>query len=273
MSTLTSRHAFRHGSLPMRHKVTASAVTAIARWTPYLESEMCGLRTLIRPGSVCIDVGSAADLYTAVLSRLAGPAGQVHSVEPLPFAHLLWARLLDARRAPNVRHHTLAFGTEAGTEPLSVPVGRYGLVTGRSFLARRAAGPDPNAEFDGQVSVAATVSTLDDFCAREVARRVDFIKVDVEGAELQVLEGGTGVIEAHRPGMLIEIEARHTARYGHTPDDVTGWLFDRGYAMYTWRRGWHKTGRVGPTARNYLFLPDREGPGRTGEVVANYVRL
>ena len=80
----------------MQHRLTASAVTSLARWTPYLESELCGLRTLVRPGSVCIDVGSAADLYTTVLSRLAGPAGRVYSIEPLPFAHLLWARFLNA---------------------------------------------------------------------------------------------------------------------------------------------------------------------------------
>jgi FkbM family methyltransferase len=237
----------------MRQKLTAATVTSLARWTPYLESEMCGLRTLVRPGSVCIDIGSAADLYTTVLSRLAGPAGQVHSIEPLPFAHLLWARLLNARRAPNVRHHGLALGTEAGTETMSVPIGPYGLVTGRSFLMRRAGGPDSNAEFDGQISVIVAVDTLDDFCAREAISRIDFIKVDVEGAELQVLEGGKGVIETHRPTMLIEIEARHTARYGHSSDDVAGWLLERGYTMHTWRNGWREADRVEPGTRNYLF--------------------
>jgi FkbM family methyltransferase len=239
----------------MRHRLTASAVTSLARWTPYLESEMCGLRTLVRPGSVCIDVGSAADLYTTVLSRLAGPAGQVHSIEPLPFAHLLWAKLLSARRACNVRHHCLALGTEAGTAPMSVPVGRYGLVTGRSYLVRQAGGPDSNAEFADQVPVIVSVDRLDDFCAREAIGHVDFVKVDVEGAELQVLEGGRDVIEAHRPTMLIEIEARHTARYGHAPEDVSGWLLKRGYAMYTWRHGWREADRVEPGTRNYLFHP------------------
>jgi hypothetical protein len=48
-----------------------AATFPLARWTPYLESELCGLRTLVRPGSVCIDVGSAADLYTTVLSQAA----------------------------------------------------------------------------------------------------------------------------------------------------------------------------------------------------------
>ena len=245
------------GSQPaaMRTRLTASTVTSLARWTPYLESEMCGLRTVVRPGSVCIDVGSAADLYTTVLSRLAGPAGQVHSIEPLPFAHLLWARLLRARRARNVRHHHLALGAEAGTGPMSVPVGRYGLVTGRSYLMRRAGGPDSNAEFAGQVPVIVTVDRLDDFCAREAISRIDFVKIDVEGAELQVLEGGREVIKEYRPAMLIEIEARHTARYGHSPDDVSGWLLKLGYTMHTWRHGWREAGGVEPGIRNYLFRP------------------
>jgi FkbM family methyltransferase len=161
-----------------------------------------------------------------------------------------------------VRHHCLALGTETGTGPMSVPVGRYGLVTGRSYLMRQAGGPDSNAEFAARVPVLVTVDKLDDFCAREAIGRLDFVKVDVEGAELQVLEGGRDVIEAHRPAMLIEIEARHTARYGHSPDDVAAWLTGRGYTMHTWRHGWREAGRVEPGIRNYLFrAPASAAPG------------
>ncbi len=246
----------RDGRHPgIRTALTAAAVTSLARWTPYLESEMCGLRALVRPGDVCVDVGSAAGLYTAALSRLAGPAGQVHSVEPLPFTHLFWSRVLNAGRQGNVRHHTLALGVEPGSETMSVPIGRYGLVTGRSFLARRAAGPDPNAEFTGRIAVTVAVDTLDGLCAREGITRLDFIKIDVEGAELQVLEGGRRTIGALRPSLLIEIEARHAARYQRLPDDVTGWLFQRGYTMHVWRHGWREAGKIQPGVRNYLFRP------------------
>jgi hypothetical protein len=138
---------------------------------------------------------------------------------------------------------------------MSVPVGRYGLVTGRSFLARRAGGPDSNAEFAGRIAVTVDVDTLDDLCAREAISRLDFIKIDVEGAELQVLEGGVRAIGTHRPVMLMEIEARHAARYRCSPDDITAWLFSRGYSMHTWRRGWRETGRIQPGTRNYLFRP------------------
>jgi FkbM family methyltransferase len=244
----------------MRETLTAGALTSLARRTPYLESELCGLRNLVQPGSVCIDVGSAAGIYTAVLARLVGPAGQVHSIEPLPFAHLLWVRVLGARQAANVRHHSLALGMEPGSETMSVPVGRYGLVTGRSFLTRRAGGPDPNAEFDGQIRVTVPVETLDNFCAREEISRVDFMKIDVEGAELQILEGGQHVIETHQPVILVEIEARHTARYRSSPANITGWLLGRGYTMHTWRHGWHKCDAVEEGTRNYLFCPPALDP-------------
>jgi FkbM family methyltransferase len=241
----------------MRAKLTAAVVTALARWTPYLESEMCGLRSLVGPGSVCVDIGSAAGLYTIALSRLAGASGEVHSVEPLPFTHLFWTRILAGGRSGNVRHHTLALGVEPGADTMSVPIGRYGLVTGRSFLNRRADGPDSNAEFEGRIAVTVAVDTLDELVEREAMSRLDFIKIDVEGAELQVLEGGQRVIETHQPVMLIEIEARHAARYRCSPDEVTGWLFKRGYTMQVWQHGWRPADRIEAGTRNYLFRPAR----------------
>jgi len=234
-------------------KMTAASVLLAARWTRYLEAELLGLRALVGPGSVCVDIGAAAGLYTLALSRLAGRSGQVHSVEPLTFAHPLWTRLLRSRDAPNVRHHTVALAAEPGSGVMSVPVGRYGLVTGRSFVTSQSAGLGSNAEFAGQVEVTVPVDTLDGLCARAGLARLDFVKIDVEGAELQVLMGGEQVIEAFRPALLVEIEARHTARYRHAPEDVAGWLAARGYRMYTWRHGWRPSSQVRAQARNYLF--------------------
>ncbi len=239
--------------------LTAATIDGLARWTPYVESEIRGLRQVVSPGSVCIDVGAAAGLYTLALSRLCGGSGRVHSVEPLPFANFLLARLLSAREALNVCRHAVALGAEPGCDMMHVPLGRFGLVTGRSFLDGSAAGPDPNVEFANQVSVAVNVDTLDALCSREGIDRLDFVKIDVEGAELQVLEGGKEVVDALQPAMLVEIEARHTARYQRTPDDVVGWMFDRGYTMHTWQGRWQPAASVEPGTRNYLFRPSRAG--------------
>jgi FkbM family methyltransferase len=246
----------------MRAGATAAVVRFLARTTPYLEAEMLGLPELIAPGSVCVDVGAAAGLYTQALAHLAGPAGQVHSVEPLTFAHQRWSRILHAYAGDTVHRHDLALGARSGREQMSVPIGRRGPVTGRSFLEAQARGLGSNTEFAGHVAVAVAVETLDGLCARIAAPRLDFVKIDVEGAELQVLQGGAGVIDAFRPALLVEIEARHTARYAHRPEDVHDWLAQRGYAMHVWQRGWRPADQVCPHTRNYLFRA--EGP--SGEI-------
>lgn len=236
-----------------RPRLTAATVRLLARRTRYLEPELAGLADLVGPGCVCVDVGAAAGLYTVALSRLVGADGQVHSVEPLSFAHPVWSRVLRAGSGQNVRHHAVALGAEPGTGRMSVPVGRRGPVTGRSFLAWQTDGVGSNAEFADQLDVVVDVVTLDDLCTRAGLTRLDFVKIDVEGGELNVLRGGEQAVRTFRPTMLIEIEARHIERYRHSTDDVVGWLTRHGYTMHVWRNGWRATDQVCADIRNYLF--------------------
>ncbi len=238
-----------------RPTLTNAAVRLLARRTPYLEAEMLGLSELVGPGSVCLDVGAAAGLYTLALSHLVGPTGQVHSIEPLPFVHRVWTRLLGANDADNVQQYTGALGLEPGKGVMSVPIGRYGLVTGRSFLTGRSKGLGSNSEFEGHVDVVVDVDTMDGLCDRIGLNRLDFIKIDVEGAELHVLEGGQRAIETYRPALLVEIEERHISRYEHSAADIVSWLVKRDYTMHVWRNGWRRAENVTEGTRNYLFRP------------------
>jgi FkbM family methyltransferase len=249
-----------------RLALTAGVVMLLARTTKLLEPELTGLPGLIKRGSVCIDVGAAAGLYTVALSRLVGPEGLVHSVEPVSFAHPGWRRVLGSRSGENVRHHAAALGAEPGSGKMSVPVGRLGPVTGRSFLDWNCTGRGSNAEFAGEIEVPVEVQTLDGFCQQAGMTRLDFIKIDVEGGEMHILKGGERAIEKFRPAMLIEIEARHQERYQYSPDEVAGWLTDRGYSMHVWQNQWQQVTTISPHARNYLFLPSGwhgNGHGRT----------
>jgi FkbM family methyltransferase len=239
--------------LPAWASVAATAVTTAARLTKWLEPELLGLSSLVGPGSVCFDVGSAAGLYTVQLSRLAGPSGLVHSVEPLPFAESGWNRVLRSRHSPNVRHHCVALSAQPGQASMSVPKRGNGLVTGRSFISQHCSGLGSNAEFSGHIDYPVAVTTLDELVTEAGLQRLDFVKIDVEGAELHVLQGGAKSIESFRPAMLIEVEGRHTERYDYTPEDVLTWLGQRGYEMFTWQRGWRPAAAVTEETRNYLF--------------------
>jgi len=216
---------------------------------------MLGLADLVGPGSVCLDVGAAAGLYSFALSRIVGPSGHVHSVEPLQFAHPVWRRVLGIQGLKNLTSYTIALDAEARPGTMSVPFGRRVPVTGRSFLTGKTSGLGPNVEFMRHEEVPVAVDTMDALISRTGVTRLDFIKIDVEGGELHVLQGGERTIKEFKPALLIEIEARHTARYQYAPVDIVNWLFERNYAMYTWRDGWQQTSQVSVEQRNYLFRP------------------
>ena len=246
----------------LRPLLTYQLANLVSRHTRYLDDELSTMRTLVKPGDVCVDVGSAAVVYTQALSHRVGPAGLVHSVEPLPFGHPLWTGVLAAKERPNVVHHTVALGAEPGRLVIRVPWERRGPATSRSFLDWKAHGLGSTDGFQYHVDVLAEVETLDGLCAGAGLTRLDFLKVDVEGAELHVLHGGEEVIQRFEPILYLEIEARHTARYEYEPGDIVEWLAARGYTMYLWRDGWRVTDHVCPHANNYVFRTARKKADR-----------
>jgi FkbM family methyltransferase len=238
----------------LRRAAVVAALRVLARFTPWAEPELLGLRQIIRPGDICIDIGAALGLYTVTLSRLVGPRGTVHSIEPLVFAHPTMSLLLRPREGPNIVRHSVALGIEQGRDVMSVPVRHGSPVTGRSFLTSGSSGLGSNKEFTDHLEVFVKTDTLDHFVQANGIDRVDFIKADVEGAELRVLEGARETIDRFKPAVLVEIEERHVERFGYGAQDVVDYLSDRGYQMSTWRRNrWLPTMTIQNPTRNYLF--------------------
>ncbi|WP_163506994.1 FkbM family methyltransferase [Fodinicola acaciae] len=225
-----------------------------AALSPFTEKEVLGLPALIPSGGVCFDIGAAYGMYTFPLAQLVGGSGQVHSFEPLAGS----ARLLDAARllggGRNVRLHREAVGREPGRQVITVPT-RWGLpIRGRAFLSHGASDTGANDEFSSHRDVTISVTTVDQVCRTENISRVDFMKIDVEGAEMAVLEGAAATIESHLPHLLLEVEDRHLRKYGLRCTDVVDCLATRGYRMYGWNgRRWVPSSRVTTAARNYLF--------------------
>ncbi|ROQ95304.1 FkbM family methyltransferase [Streptomyces sp. 2132.2] len=241
-----------------RRGARSAAVAAALRWgavrLPFVEDEVAGLARLVRPGTVCVDVGAEYGLYTWVLADLTGPAGRVHSVEPLP-GPARWlrttARLLGSAQ---VTIHRTALAAGPGRGLMSLPH-RGGLpVHGRAYLTDGAEGPGPNREFRTARRVAVPVRTLDQLAETAGDAPIGFVKADVEGAELAVLRGGSRTLSRHRPTLLLEIEDRHLAKYGTRSADLPEHLAGYGYRAHRWSgRRWTEVDRITDDCRNYLF--------------------
>lgn len=240
----------------LRQAVVVGGLRGLARTTPWLESELVGVAQVVPRGGVCLDIGAAAGFYTAEMSRLVGAGGVVHSFEPLRFAHATASRVLGLRSGANVVRHSLALGDMGDEVVMSVPLRRGIPVTGRSFVTRNASGLGSNAEFEEHLRVVVDGDTLDGFCERTGLARIDFVKIDVEGAELHVLRGGEATVERLRPVVMVEVEDRHLERFGTRSSQIAEWFSARGYRMSVWDNGlWRVVDRVTLEFRNYLFSP------------------
>ncbi|MBD0837504.1 FkbM family methyltransferase [Streptomyces sp. TRM68416] len=180
MTTLTARVA---PFLPVR-LVAATARAVYPRFEPELArlADLCP-----SPCGTAVDVGGWYGPWT---HRLAGLARQVVTVEPVPRL----ARLLASGTPPNVRVIQAAASDRPGTARLWLPSGDEGD-RGVSSLVRR--------DIHGRTLDVRCV-TLDELALRDVG----FVKIDVDGSELAVLRGATGILSRDRPALFVELESR-----------------------------------------------------------------
>jgi FkbM family methyltransferase len=149
-------------------------------------------------------------VYAYALARI---ASEVHCFEPLPSC----CTYIEAAGIDNVQVYNCALSDQAGRMRLYIPLAGARAVHTRASLEKPAGACE---------MLDVEVRTVDSF----VLPRVDFIKVDVEGAEAAALRGACDTIERHRPALLVEIDrARHTR---NSFDALLGWLAARGYTPH-----------------------------------------
>lgn len=184
--------------------------------------ELAFAERLLRPGMTVLDIGAHQGLYTLLASRRVGPSGHVFSFEPSPRERRALRLNLTINFCDNVVVQALALGSQETTADLYV-VDKYN--TGYNSL-RPPNVPEPTS------TVAVRVGTLDNWLAEEKIDRVDFIKLDVEGAELSVLKGARELLARARPVLLIEIAQTRTAGWGYDAVEIVRFLENIGYLWF-----------------------------------------
>lgn len=239
----------------LRSRLVHRALVAAARRGGPVEKEIVGLAEVVGPGDVCLDVGAEFGLYTHVLAGLVGPQGAVHAFEPQAGAFRWLAAGVRAAGADQVRLHRLALGASTGAATLSVPQRRGLPVHGRAFVTSGALDEGPNREFAGRRLESVALTTLDAAVAELGLGAVHLVKVDVEGAEGALLDGAARTLRDHRPTLLVEIEERHTAKFGTAAADILDRLRAEGYRPHVFDGRWRPVSSVDERERNYLFRP------------------
>src|SRR6185312_13910999 len=178
------------------------------------------LRYLCDRGRASIDVGAHAGSYTWFLRRY---SGHCIAFEPNP-------RLVDVlrRRFPTgVDIRNMAVSDQAGHAVLRIPIRAAGLDPGRATIEANNALDDATT---GHEEVAVETTTLD----MAVQQPVGFIRIDVEGHELNVLRGAERILRQHRPNLILELDNRFNpgiidATFAHLAErSYHGWFMQAG---------------------------------------------
>jgi FkbM family methyltransferase len=189
----------------------------------YEPNELAFLAATLKPGMTVIDVGANEGLHTLVAASRVGPAGRVLAVEPSSREfHRLLANV-ELNRLDNIEAHRVALCGHVGVGRLAVAEGNH---AGQNALGDEIANPEVHATGHEQVEL----QTLDRI-AQDLAR-LDFVKLDAEGSEAHILQGGVETIRRFQPLMLIEIAPDHLASQGSTVDETHALIAQLGYS--TW---------------------------------------
>jgi FkbM family methyltransferase len=168
--------------------------------TPYIigtyEPEFLkALRQHVRPGDTCVDVGGNLGYYCLLMSNLVGPKGRVITFEPVEENLAVLRENIAVNKIENVELANTALGAHPGV--LSLIRSEVGSVSATPSVRGYAVE-------GAQSSIEVPVNTLDAYL-EEKGWRPAVIKIDVEGAELEVLRGAVNTLRVARPTVLVEV--------------------------------------------------------------------
>ncbi len=201
---------------------SASSILMTQRY--YEPEENPFLLAAARRAKVIFDVGANAGYYALRFANQSGTDCQINAFEPVPSTFRRLTRNIEINQLQDrILAHEFGFAHAAGNATIYLP-----SFSGNSAASLQNLHPEESSE-----KVEVRLRTLDDFCAERQPGRIDLIKVDVEGAELPMLQGSLQALRAHRPVIFMELLRKWAKPFGYHPNDVIALLAAEGYQCWT----------------------------------------
>jgi FkbM family methyltransferase len=182
----------------------------------YSEGEIDLFQLVVRPGMVALDIGANIGVFTVYLATAVGPSGRVYAFEPQrTLYHVLCGNL-----ALNALGNVTAVHGALGSRPDSIFVPAIDYAKAGNFGGLELAPYREGACAGESVSV----STLDSLSLAQC----NFIKIDVEGMERDVLAGATQTLVRCRPLLYVENDRAEKSA------ELIAWLLEHDYRLF-----WH----------------------------------
>ena len=190
-------------------------------WYGFYEKEsILTWEKFVKKDSVVIDIGANIGYYTLVAAGKA-ESGAVHSFEPISENFLALQNNIRLNNLTNV----IANNSGVSDMELSAPF----FISADDNIGM--SGLKPAENFSG-VSETKPIITLDNYAVKNNLQKIDLIKIDIEGNEMNALKGMTNILKKYKPILFIEVVNEHLIKFDTSADEVYSFLRSMGYEAY-----------------------------------------
>ena len=189
----------------------------------YNEFETNIVKRRLKSGAVVIDIGAFLGWYSIIAARIVGSLGKVYAFEPNPKQVERLKESLFLNQAQQVHIVEAAASDKNGSALF------YDAESGSSLIKNEAEGHIGYKIKGFKVKT----MTLDTFVKQRGIRKVDFIKIDAEGADYLVLKGAAALLQKQTaPDLMVEVIDKELIRAGASSSEVIEYLKGFGYTPY-----------------------------------------
>ena len=184
-------------------------------WLIYFYSESdtsFGLLRYLKKGDIVLDIGGNIGQTALMMAKKVGNTGHIYSFEPYPSTFQQMKKNLSLN--PGISKKIQLENAALGAAPDNLMMYRDSVAnSGANRMTR-----ETHATTNGKVAV--PVSTIDIFAHQQQLNKIDFIKMDVEGFEFNVLKGGMEIITRHKPILFIELNDNNLREQGDNAKEL-----------------------------------------------------
>jgi FkbM family methyltransferase len=216
----------------------------------YERQTKAALRKLVSPASLVLDIGANIGAHTFHLAQLVGPNGRVMAFEPTDFAFRKLRRNLDLN--PSLASRVEAYHCFlTACDGTNVPNAIYSSwpLTGATGLHTKHLGREMQTD-------SAQARSLDSILSERADRKVQLVKLDVDGFECDVLRGATTMLRDTRPVFVLELAPYVLEERGASLDQLLSYFIPNGYVFYE-----ERTRKPLPTSAKELHRMISDGEG------------
>jgi FkbM family methyltransferase len=179
-------------------------------------------RKSLQKGDTVIDIGANLGLHSLYIAQIVGPEGRIYAFEPIPSNIRLLQR--------NIRLNAFENQVTVVDAALSNSDDQYIEMSAPSDGVAVAAAINKNGKSGEQVIKVRNLH-LDDY-VMEKKLHPRLIKIDVEGAEHEVLKGAEKTLLQHRPILVVEVHTFALPEFGSSPEAMCNYLTSLGYIQH-----------------------------------------